>query len=72
MATDTLREQWARVLQLDEEIAVIGWRLGLWHWGNEASRRVAEILGVGVLSATATVAAMGDPGAFRSGREFAA
>ena len=36
------------------------------------SQRVAEIPGVGVLTATAVVSAMGDPAAFRSGREFAA
>ena len=72
MATETLREQWARVLQLDEQIARIERRLGLWHSNNEASRRIAEIPGVGVLSATAAVAAMGDPKAFKSGREFAA
>ena len=35
-------------------------------------KRIAEIPGVGVLTATAVVAAMGDPVAFRSGREFAA
>ena len=72
MATETLREQWARVLHLDEQIARIERRLGLWHRNNEASRRIAEIPGVGVLSATAAVAAMGDPKAFKSGREFAA
>lgn len=72
MATDTLREQWTRVLRLDDEIAVIEQRLEYWHRGNEASRRVAGISGVGVLSATAVVAAMGGPEAFRSGREFAA
>ena len=72
MATETLREQWARVLQLDEEIARIERRLGFWHRSNDASRRIAEIPGVGVLSATAAVAAMGDPKAFKSGREFAA
>ncbi len=47
-------------------------RLQLWRRGNEASRWVAEIPGVGPLTATAAVAIMGDPGAFRSGREFAA
>ena len=72
MAVDSLRDQWARVLRLDEEIAVIERRLGLWHRDNEASRRVAEIPGVGLLTATAAVATMGDPSAFRSGREFAA
>ena len=72
MAVDSLRDQWARVARLDEEIAVIERRLTLWHKGNEASRRIGAIPGVGVLSATAAVAAMGDPKVFKSGREFAA
>ena len=55
-----------------EEIGEIERRLKLWHRDNAASRRIAEIPGVGVLSATAAVAAMGDPSAFKSGREFAA
>ena len=69
---ETLREQWARVGQLDKEIAVIERRIALWHRSSPDSRRIAEIPGVGVLTATAVVAAMGDPAAFRSGREFAA
>ncbi len=72
MVIDTLREQWARVARLDEEIGEIERRIGLWHRGNADSRRIAEIPGVGVLTATAVVAAMGDPSAFKSGREFAA
>ena len=72
MAVEALREQWARVARLDEEIGEIERRLKLWHRENADSRRIAEIPGVGVLSATAAVAAMGDPAAFRSGREFAA
>ena len=72
MVIDTLREQWARVARLDEEIGEIERRIALWHRGNADSRRIAEIPGVGVLTATAAVAAMGDPSAFRSGREFAA
>ena len=66
MVIETLREQWARVAELDKEIGVIERRIKLWHRGNAASRQIAEIPGVGVLSAT------GDPAAFRSGREFAA
>ena len=69
---ETLREQWVRVARLDEEIGEIERRLLLWHRGNAASRRIAEIPGVGLLTATAAVAAMGDPAAFKSGREFAA
>ena len=72
MVIETLREQWARVAELDKEIGVIERRIKLWHRGNAASQQIAEIPGVGVLSATAVVAAMGDPAAFRSGREFAA
>ena len=72
MAVETLREQWARVARLDEEVGEIERRLKLWHRDNASSRRIAEIPGVGVLSATALVAAMGDPAAFKSGREFAA
>ena len=72
MVIETLREQWARVAELDKEIGVIERRIKLWHRSNAASRKIAEIPGVGVLSATAVVAAMGDPAAFRSGREFAA
>ena len=72
MIVETLREQWARVVQLDQEIGEIERRIKLWHCSSRASQRVAEIPGVGVLTATAIVSAMGDPAAFRSGREFAA
>ena len=60
------------LLEAKTEIGVIERRIKLWHRSNAASRKIAEIPGVGVLSATAVVAAMGDPAAFRSGREFAA
>ena len=44
---ETLREQWARVARLDEEIGEIERRLKLWHRDNSASLRIAEIPGVG-------------------------
>ena len=72
MVIEALREQWARVAEIDKETGVIVRRIKLWHRSNAASRQIAEIPGAGVLSATAVVAAMGDPAAFRSGREFAA
>ena len=61
MVVEALREQWARVSRLDEEIGEIERRLKLWHRDNVASRRIAAIPGVGVLTATAAVAMMGDP-----------
>ena len=69
---DTLREQYARLSQLDEQVLEIERRLRQWHSQDEASRRIAEIPGVGLLTATAAVATMGDAKAFKSGREFAA
>jgi len=69
---DTLREQWARIGKMDEEIGEIERRLKIWHSKEDACQRIAEIPGVGLLTATAAVTTMGDAGAFKSGREFAA
>lgn len=69
---DTLREQLARIGHLDDEIAEIERRLTDWFKEDEACRRIAAVPGVGMLTATAVVATMGDAHAFRSGREFAA
>ena len=69
---ETLREQFARIGKLDEEVAQIERRLHEWHKQDAACRRIAEIPGVGLLTATAAVATMGDAKAFKSGREFAA
>ncbi|MDR2012152.1 MAG: IS110 family transposase [Rhodanobacter sp.] len=68
---DTLREQFARIGKLDEEVAEIERRLRDWHRRDDVCQRIAEIPGVGMLTATAVVATMGDANAFKSGREFA-
>ena len=72
MVIDTLREQYDRIGKLDGQVAEIERRLKVWHKEDRASRRIADIPGVGLLSATAAVATMGDAKAFKSGREFAA
>jgi transposase len=69
---DTLREQFARIQALEQQIEQIEQRLRQWHREDSASQRIAAIPGVGLLSATAAVATMGDAKAFKSGREFAA
>ena len=69
---DLLREQWVRIEKMDEEIAAIECRLREWKKEDKAVKMISEIPGVGLLTATAAVAMMGDPKAFRSGREFAA
>ena len=72
IVTQTLREQYARLGELDEQISQIEGRLRQWQRGDSATQRIAAIPGVGLLSATAAVATMGDAKAFKSGREFAA
>lgn len=69
---DTLREQWARIEKMDAEIAAIERRIKDWLKQDAGCRRIAEIPGVGPLTATAAVAIMGDARTFKSGREFAA
>ncbi|NIP17670.1 MAG: IS110 family transposase [Xanthomonadales bacterium] len=47
-------------------------RILAWHRANELSRRLDDIPGVGPLIATALVASIPDPQAFRSGRDMSA
>lgn len=72
MLIDSLREQWNGLAKLDEQIATIERRLKAWMKQDKACKTIAEIPGVGLLTATAAVATMGDAKVFRSGREFAA
>jgi transposase len=72
MLIDSLREQWNGLAKLDEQIATIERRLKTWMKQDKACKAIAEIPGIGLLTATAAVATMGNAKAFRSGREFAA
>jgi transposase len=47
-------------------------RITVQHRGNEASKRLETIPGIGIVGATAIDATVTDPKAFRSGRDFAA
>lgn len=69
---DSLREQWTRVMSVDKEIAAIERRLATILRDTPSCQAVAEIPGVGLLTATAAVASIGEAKAFKSGREFAA
>ena len=55
----------AHILDFDRRILA-------WHRSNETSRRLDAIPGVGPALATALVASVSDPKAFRSARDFAA
>src|ERR1700737_3586593 len=58
--------------QLQVKLKAIEAKLMAWHRANAASRRVAQIPGVGPIGATTLVMKTPDPGAFPTGRHFAA
>ena len=72
MMLDTMRQQLKRLEEMDKDIADIEKRLTLWKKDQEAVTRLVAIPGVGLLTATAIIATVGDMKSFRSGREFAA
>jgi len=57
---------------LKEQIRILDRVLTLWHRSSETCRRLDAIPGVGPVLATALVASVADPKAFRSGRDFSA
>jgi transposase len=62
----------AQLQAIQTLIGSIEKRIVAHHRSNEASRRLATIPGVGLIGATAIVATVTDPKAFRSGRDLAA
>ena len=60
-----LRDLKERILQFDRMI-------NAWHRSNETSKQLDAIPGVGPALATALVASVANPRAFRSGRDFSA
>jgi transposase len=60
-----LRMLKTQILQFDRMIMA-------WHRSNEVSKRLDKLPGVGPALATALVASVADPKAFRSGRDFSA
>ena len=62
----------AQLLSLKEQILEFDRMIMAWHRSNEASKRLDAIPGVGPMLATALVASVADPKAFRSGRNFSA
>lgn len=57
---------------LKKEVSALDRQMRRWHQENDDSRRLATIPGVGVVTASAVLAAIGDGRQFKSGREFAA
>ena len=58
--------------ELDRQVREVEREIHLWHRENEASRRLAEVPGIGPLTASALVASIGDARSFENGRQLAA
>jgi transposase len=69
---DSLLEQRSRIDRLQTDIAAVERRLAQHLNESPACRAIAEIPGVGLLTATAVVATMGSAAAFENARQFAA
>jgi transposase len=66
---EMLLEQWK---QIQERITLLERQIERWHRSSEQSKRLAEIPGIGPITASAMMAAVGDAKAFRNSRHFAA
>jgi transposase len=67
-----LLEQIEQIRALREQVRSLERQIGAWQRRAEDCQRIAAIPGIGLLTATAAVATIGDARNFRSGREFAA
>ena len=72
MVRDSLREQVARIKAVEVGMQALEQRLQLQLKLDPQMQRIAQIPGVGLLTATAAIATMGEASAFKSGREFCA
>ena len=72
----TMRNLLARLTEnlkaMDRQVAELELQIQLWHSENEASRRLAEIPGIGPITASAISATVGNAREFKSGRQLAA
>ncbi|SFQ31465.1 transposase [Pseudomonas borbori] len=58
--------------ELDRQVGQLERKIQQWHQGNEASCKLAEIPGIGPITASALVASIGDAKNFENGRQLAA
>jgi transposase len=58
--------------ELDRQVGELEAQIKLWHRENSASKKLAKIPGIGPMTASATVASVGDARNFKNGRQLAA
>jgi transposase len=58
--------------ELDRQVSELEIQIQSWHRENEASKKLAQIPGIGPITASALVASIGDAKSFDNGRQLAA
>jgi transposase len=69
---DLVRDMKSEMAELDRRLAVYNKRIQDLFRSNEMCQRIGKIEGIGPITATALVAAVGDRACFKNGRQFAA
>jgi len=72
LARQVLQTLWETYCSQQRQLEELDQQLRCWHEAHEASQRLAQIPGIGIQTATALVAKVGDGRMFRQGREMAA
>ena len=72
MMRDLVRDVRGELAELDKRITGYNRRIRALFQGDEACQRIGRIEGIGPITATALVAAVGDRSCFTNGRQFAA
>jgi transposase len=62
----------AHLKELDRQVRELETQIQRWHRENEASLKLAQVPGIGPITASALVASVGDARSFASGRQLAA
>jgi len=67
-----LRRLGEHLKDMDRQVAELEREITLWHRENEASRKLAQMPGIGPITASALSASVGDAKCFKNGRQMAA
>jgi len=72
LAVDVVASMSRQLLDCHDRVLDFERAIVRWHRGNDVSRRLASIPGIGPIGASALAASVTDPHQFKSGRQFAA
>ena len=69
---DLLQRLYDHLKELDKQVDELDAKIQQWHKASDASKKLAQIPGIGPITATALVASIGDAKSFENGRALAA